>query len=672
MTHCGMQKVNCITFLYAPGIAQFFAMRQCECIMSYPTPDSDNNSFNENSESQKPIYSSDGNKSSTGDDASGLGLGNQERERKPRTPYRSHGKPSDEERPSDESGSSQHVSRSEYQDRSDYRRPSYGDNRYERRDFQQKPYSPQENYRPNNYGGDRQNRDYQPRYGRTPEGGSGGYRQDYRPRREYGDRPQYSRPGALDNRGSGGGGFDNRGSGGGGFDNRGSGGGGYEKRVGGGFDNRVGGGGFDNRGSGGGGYEKRGGGGFDNRVGGGYEQRGGGGFDNRRSGGGGFDNRRSGGGFDNRNSGGGGFDNRRSYDQRSDYKPRREFGVSPQYARPAGGGFDNYERRPRQFDDRGGYGEQRVMRSRNYGENRDQQDYRGGDGDYYRNPMNRPITLVKAISKCDYGSPRICLRAIREGLVSVNGEIVSNPNARVRINRDMFEINGIPVNQNLERMYIAVHKGRHFSGSNEMSVPTVYRLMKNKFGWFAPLGCMGIASSGMIVYTNDIACKRAYGSDLQNIAKTYRIKVHRPLQSLDEVVRISDFVRTQTEELVQVELEKVNTRNCWLRFEVRTSTPTDIRTALKEYGLETLAFERSAIGHLTVKNFHPGSWRRLDDREIGKLLKSAEEPIEQYIVPDDYKVVPPGSPINKDDQPDKKSWRALYKQWHQTLKQEME
>ena len=621
-------------FLHAPGIARIIAMRQGEYIMSYPTPDSDNNSFNENSESQNPMYSYDGNNSSTGDDASGLG--NQERERKPRTPYRSSGRPSDEERPSGESGSSQYVSRSEYQDRPDYRRPSYGDNRYERRDFQQKPYRSQDNYRPNNYGGDRQNRDFQPRYGRTPEGGSGGYRQDYRPRREYGDRPQYGRPGALDNRGSGGGGFDNRGSGGG-FDNRGSGG----------YENRGGGGGYENRGSGGG-YENRG-------SGGGYENRGGGG------------------GYENR--GGGGFDNRRSYEQRSDYRPRREFGDRPQYSRPAGGGFDNYERRPRQFDDRGGYGEQRVMRSRNYGDNRYQQDYRGGGGgggDYYRNPMNRPITLVKAISKCDYGSPRICLRAIREGLVSVNGEIVSNPNARVRINRDMFEINGIPVNQNLERMYIAVHKGRHFSGSNEMSVPTVYRLMKNKFGWFAPLGCMEIASSGMIIYTNDIACKRSYGSELQNISKTYRIKVHRPLQSLDEVVRITDFVRTQTEELVQVELEKVNTRNCWLRFEVRTSTPTDIRTALKEYGLETLAFERSAIGHLTVKNFHPGSWRRLDDREIGKLLKSAEEPIEPYIVPDDYKVVPPGSPINKDDQPDKKAWRAKYKQWHQELKEEME
>ncbi|MEY3689096.1 MAG: hypothetical protein RIT37_658 [Bacteroidota bacterium] len=588
-------------FLHAPGIARFIAKWQSESSMSYPTPDSDDNSFNENSESQQPKYSYDGNDASIGQDASGFG--NQERERKPRTPYRSYGRSSDEERPAGDAGRSQYVARSEYQDRSDYRRPSYGDNRYERRDFQQKPYRSQDNYRPNNYGGDRQNRDFQPRYGRTPEGGSGGYRQDYRPRREYGDRPQYGRSGGYENRG-------------------------------GGYENRGGGGGFDNRNSGG--------------------------FDNRGSA-----------GFDNR--GGGGFDNRRSYEQRSDFRPRREYGDRPQYSRPAGGGYDNYERRPRQFDDRGGYGEQRVMRSRNYGDNRYQQDYRGGGGgDYYRNPMNRPITLVKAISKCDYGSPRICLRAIREGLVSVNGEIVTNPNARVRINRDMFEINGIPVNQNLERMYIAVHKGRHFSGSNEMSVPTIYRLMKNKFGWFAPLGCMEIASSGMIIYTNDIACKRSYGAELQNIAKTYRIKVHRPLQSLEEVERITDFVRTQTEELVQVELEKVNTRNCWLRFDVRTSTPTDIRTALKEYGLETLSFERSAIGHLTVKNFHPGSWRRLDDREIGKLLKSAEEPIEPYIVPDDYKVVPPGSPINKEDQPNKKAWRALYKQWQVEIKEEME
>lgn len=588
-------------FLHAPGIARFIAKWQSESSMSYPTPDSDDNSFNENSESQQPKYSYDGNDASIGQDASGFG--NQERERKPRTPYRSYGRSSDEERPAGDAGRSQYVARSEYQDRSDYRRPSYGDNRYERRDFQQKPYRSQDNYRPNNYGGDRQNRDFQPRYGRTPEGGSGGYRQDYRPRREYGDRPQYGRSGGYENRG-------------------------------GGYENRGGGGGFDNRNSGG--------------------------FDNRGSA-----------GFDNR--GGGGFDNRRSYEQRSDFRPRREYGDRPQYSRPAGGGYDNYERRPRQFDDRGGYGEQRVMRSRNYGDNRYHQDYRGGGGgDYYRNPMNRPITLVKAISKCDYGSPRICLRAIREGLVSVNGEIVTNPNARVRINRDMFEINGIPVNQNLERMYIAVHKGRHFSGSNEMSVPTIYRLMKNKFGWFAPLGCMEIASSGMIIYTNDIACKRSYGAELQNIAKTYRIKVHRPLQSLEEVERITDFVRTQTEELVQVELEKVNTRNCWLRFDVRTSTPTDIRTALKEYGLETLSFERSAIGHLTVKNFHPGSWRRLDDREIGKLLKSAEEPIEPYIVPDDYKVVPPGSPINKEDQPNKKAWRALYKQWQVGIKEEME
>jgi len=62
----------------------------------------------------------------------------------------------------------------------------------------------------------------------------------------------------------------------------------------------------------------------------------------------------------------------------------------------------------------------------------------------------------------------------------------------------------------------------------------------------------------------------------------------------------------------------------------------------------------------------------LDDREIGKLLKSAEEPIEPYIVPDDYKVVPPGSPINKEDQPNKKAWRALYKEWQKDIAENLD
>ena len=550
--------------------------------MQYPTHESDDRSYDSEPDSKQPQFPQDGNNNSSVNEESTRYASN-DPDRKPRTPYRSYGREQGSERSGDyQRGSGQYYSRNEsYDNRSEYRNNDrnndFGDNRYQRRDYQPRPYRSPDNYRQGGYGEDRPQRDYQPRQYRNPD--QGGYRQNYAPRRDYGDRPQYNRPSGS-----------------------------YESR---------------------GNYESRGG----------YEQRG---------------------GYENR-----GYDNRRSYEGRPQYTPRRDYGDRPQYDRR-----DSYERRPRQFDDRG-YGEQRVMRSRNYGEPRYQDDYRGGGG-YYNNPMNRPITLVKAISKCDYGSPRICLRAIREGLVAINGEIVTNPNARVRMNRDMFEVNGIPVNQNLDKMFIAVHKGRHFSGSNEVSTPTIYRLMKQKFGWFAPHGCLEIASSGMIIYTNDINFKRTYGAELLNLPKTYRVKVHRPLQSMEEIERILDFVRTQTEENLSLTLERVNTRNCWLRIDVRTSTPTDIRTALKEYGLETLAFERTSIGHLTVKNFHPGSWRRLDQKEIDSLIQNAAQPIEPYIVPDDYKVVPPGSPVSIADAPSKKAWREMNKQWCAELRKNME
>ena len=366
-------------------------------------------------------------------------------------------------------------------------------------------------------------------------------------------------------------------------------------------------------------------------------------------------------------------ENRQSYEGRPQYTPRPNYGDRPQYDRRYT--RDDAPQRPpyqnRSENEGSRYGGERIMRSRNHNpDSRYSNDYQGRD-DYRQNYENRPITLVKAISKCDYGSPRICLRAIREGLVAVNGEIVTNPNARVRINYDMFEIKGIPVNQKLDKMYIAIHKGRHFAGSNEQNSPTIYRLMRQKTGWFAPLGCLEIASSGMLLFTNDIDCKRTYGIELQNIAKTYRIKVHRPLQSIEEVDRILDFVRTQTEEHVSVVLERANTRNCWLRIQARTSTPKDLRTALKEYGLETLSFERTTLGHLSTKDFHPGSWRRLDAAEIEKLIAESNETIEPYIVPDDYKVVPPASPVQKSDAPNKAAWRIIHRTWCEELRKQM-
>jgi 23S rRNA pseudouridine2605 synthase len=554
-----------------------------------------------------------------------------------------------------------------------YRQPNYNTDRQPRdyqgnygnerqpKDYQNRPGS----YRPG--GADRQPRDYQGNYGneRQPRDYQGNYGNERQPK-DYQNRPGSYRPGGADRQPR-----DYQGN----YSNE------RQPRD---YQNRP----YRSNNNDAQGNQPRSGG---------YEQRGnygsGGGagrqYDNRQQGGGGYEQRGNYGGggagrqYDNRQQGGGGYEQRGNYGGgagRQQYERRYRqddpgAGGGYQQRRPSAGGYQQRgpaqygdERRMRpNYDNRqqsGRANEGRVMRPRTQSSG-PQQNYRS---EQPYDSVLKPVSLIKALSRCDYGSPRICLKAIRDGHVTVNGEVITNPNLRIRTQRDILAIKGIPVDQKLETTYIVMNKGRHYAGSNEGKSPTsVYRLLRHKLGWFFPFGCLERSSNGIIIITNDINCKRTYGAELMNLPKAYRIKVHRPLQSIEEVTRIQDFVRTQTEEHLTVTLDRANTRSCWLRFDVRTASPTDIRTALKEYGLETLAFERTALGFLNTQEFHPGSWRRLEAHEIDQLLRMASLEIEPYEVPDDLVVVPPASPVRKADIPDKAAWRKIYRQWYEAL-----
>lgn len=330
-----------------------------------------------------------------------------------------------------------------------------------------------------------------------------------------------------------------------------------------------------------------------------------------------------------------------NYDQRPQYGQRQHQGYQ-RYGNQNGGYRDNYnpnyrndryEQRPYRDNYNPNYRNDRYDRGQDRGYDRPPQRFFENRRPPFRDQRNdfygsRPsgIHLTKALSKLNYGSPRVCLKAIQNGLVTVNGEIVRNPRAWVNSFRDDFVVNGIPINQRLDRMYIIVHKQKDFAGSYEFNVPSMYKLMKHKEGWFAPLGCLDMGSSGLVIYTNDIESKREYGASIKYAKKTYRIKVHVPFadETGTEIKELQEFMQDKLQEKCIVNLDQNNTKSCWISVVVKESSPKDIRKALKEYGLETLSFERYAIGHLSLDDLHPGSWRRLSDLDIGRLLEGSK------------------------------------------------
>lgn len=336
---------------------------------------------------------------------------------------------------------------------------------------------------------------------------------------------------------------------------------------------------------------------------------------------------------DNRSAQSGGYN--RQDGQRRDYPPRN-YNSSPrqeQYPRRAGqypprqegGGYgnNNNQSQNRRFDG----GNRRDFEPNRYGDKggNDQQQ-RGRTLDAPRNRKTgvnpRPVTLVKALRRLDFASPKIALRAVQSGSVAVNGETVMNPNTPVNRQKDSVSAHGMELRIKHENMYVVLHKMRGAAGSQEEYGRSIYQNFYHPHHWFFPVGCLDKNSSGIIILTTDPQHKAPKVTPITELEKEYHCKVHRAVPP-EEVPELQRFLDELLSEDVGMFILRRNTRTTFLSLTVVGATPAKIRAALKRYGLEILSFNRYRVGTFTAEELPAGAWRQLTPDEIVALNEFA-------------------------------------------------
>ncbi len=304
------------------------------------------------------------------------------------------------------------------------------------------------------------------------------------------------------------------------------------------------------------------------------------------------------------------------------YRPR-----TPQYRPPGGGGGYGYNNRPNDY--RGGYRRDDDGRG-NYQQNRSP----------YRSKNNKPfkknkeplqpkarvktITLLKALTRLNYASPKICLQQITDGKVIVNSVPAPHQNLPVAIIRDTIVTDTIALMPKQPGVYIVMNKPRQISGSMEKQ-NSIYQMMHRKKEWNFPIGCLDKASHGIIIITNDRTHKSSATSPLALLEKEYHIKVHKVLTP-KEIAKLELTLCKDLNETIKVDLVSANTRNTVISVASRIANPKAIRSALKKNDLETLTFERKSFANLfSTDTLRPGSWRQLNQAEIKELMGDAYE-----------------------------------------------
>jgi 23S rRNA pseudouridine2605 synthase len=199
----------------------------------------------------------------------------------------------------------------------------------------------------------------------------------------------------------------------------------------------------------------------------------------------------------------------------------------------------------------------------------------------------------------------------------VNGALVTNAEAPVRLERDKIEVDGQAVRL-AEKEYWMLNKPRGVvtTASDEKGRATVYDYLKQRDGWLAPVGRLDQASEGLLLLTNDSEWAARILDPAAHVAKTYHVQI-TALPDDDLLQALRHGVRQGTEILRAErarELRRGN-RNSWLEIVLHEGKNRQIRRMLEALGIEVLRLVRVAIGELQLGDLAKGATRRLSPAE---------------------------------------------------------
>ena len=389
-------------------------------------------------------------------------------------------------------------------------------------------------------------------------------------------------------------------------------------------------------------------GGYGRPQGGYNSNRGGSSYGNSRGGGygrpqGGYNSRPQQGGYNSRprfNNNAEGDDQHQS---NGGYQPRQQGG----YGRPQGGGYGNNRG--------GGYGNNRGggynsnNRGGGYGNNRGG-GYNNNRGGGFRQHTpgydpnakysmkkrieykeenidpTEPLRLNKFLANAGVCSRREADEFIQAGLVTVNGEVVTELGTKI-LRTDEVKFHDAVVSLE-KKVYVLLNKPKDYvtTSDDPQQRKTVMDLVKDVCPErIYPVGRLDRNTTGVLLLTNDgdLASKLTHPKFLKK--KVYHVHLDKNLTSHD-MDQIREGITLDDGEIKADAIEYADDRDkSQVGIEIHSGKNRIVRRIFESLGYRVTKLDRVQFAGLTKKNLRRGDWRFLTEKEVDMLRMGAFE-----------------------------------------------
>ena len=332
---------------------------------------------------------------------------------------------------------------------------------------------------------------------------------------------------------------------------------------------------------------------------------------------------------------------RPSYGQRRSYGGSQEGGERrPSYSRkPAGGhGFDPKQggfsagrgaghQGPKKF---GRKDEPHFTEADEAGINqmlsrKPQIDAAFSDNDNVPTPIKEEIRLNKYIANSGVCSRREADNFIQAGVVTVNGEVVTELGTKVNVLKDDIRFNGERL-KGEEKVYIVMNKPKGFvtSASDPHAEKTVMDLLKGCKLRVFPVGRLDKNTTGVLMFTNDGEIAEQLTHPSYNKKKIYQVILDKPLEEADKEKILTEGLDLNDGNIKADELEYIDAEDHRrLGIEIHSGKNRIVRRIFESLGYDVKALDRVYFAGLTKKGLKKGEWRYLSEGEVNVLKMGA-------------------------------------------------
>jgi len=229
------------------------------------------------------------------------------------------------------------------------------------------------------------------------------------------------------------------------------------------------------------------------------------------------------------------------------------------------------------------------------------------------------IRLNKYIANSGISSRREADVLISQGLVSVNGEVITELGVIVKRN-DVVKYDGRTLNPE-KNVYVLLNKPKDFitTTNDPQERKTVMNLVANACKErIYPVGRLDRNTTGLLLFTNDGELAEKLTHPSHKIKKIYQVELDRPITPEDSQLMLDGLYfeegrATLDSMAVLDESKKV------IGLELHIGWNRIVRRIFEAKGYEVARLDRVLYAGLTKKDLPRGEWRFLTEKEVISL-----------------------------------------------------